>query len=174
MFERFTEEARWVVVHAQEEARDLRAERIEPVHLLLALSRDPGRGGTALRAAGVESDRLRAAIARSRKDLDADALAAVGIDLDAVRSAAEEAFGPGALDRGRPMPTGHMPFADESKRVLEQTLRYVTRRKDKRIDSRHVLVGVLAVADPTVTRVLQQLGTDPDVLREQAAGSDAA
>jgi ATP-dependent Clp protease ATP-binding subunit ClpA len=174
MFERFSEEARWVVVHAQEEARELRAERIEPVHLLLALSRDPGRGGSALRAAGVESDRLRSAIARSRAELDADALAAFGIDLDAVRSAAEAAFGPGALDRGRPMPTGHMPFADESKRVLEQTLRYVTRRQDKRIDSRHVLVGVLAVADPTVTRVLQQLGTDPDVLREQAAGSDAA
>jgi ATP-dependent Clp protease ATP-binding subunit ClpA len=172
MFERFSEEARWVVVHAQDEARDLRAERIEPVHLLLALSRDPGRGGTALR--GVDADRLRSAIARSRTELDADALAAYGIDLDAVRSAAEAAFGPGALDRGRPMPTGHMPFADESKRVLEQTLRYVTRRKDKRIDSRHVLVGVLAVADPTVTRVLQQLGTDPDVLREQVAGSDAA
>jgi ATP-dependent Clp protease ATP-binding subunit ClpA len=49
MFERFTEEARWVVVHAQEEARDLRSERIEPVHLLLALTRDPGRGGTTLR-----------------------------------------------------------------------------------------------------------------------------
>ena len=38
MFERFTEEARWVVVHAQEEARDLRSARIEPVHLLLALA----------------------------------------------------------------------------------------------------------------------------------------
>jgi hypothetical protein len=32
-----------------------------------------------------------------------------------------------------------------------------------------VLVGLLAVADPTVTRLLTQLGTDPDALREQAA-----
>ena len=167
MFERFTEEARWVVVHAQEEARDLRSERIEPVHLLLALTRDPGRGGTTLRGAGVEPDRLREAL--SRRALDADALAAVGIDLDAVRSAAEAAFGPGALDRGKPVPTGHLPFTDECKRVLEQTLRYVTRTQQKRIDSGHVLVGLLAVADPAVTRLLQQLGTDPDSLREQAA-----
>ena len=167
MFERFTEEARWVVVHAQEEARDLRSERIEPVHLLLALTRDPGRGGTTLRGAGVEPDRLREAL--SRRALDADALAAVGIDLDAVRSAAEAAFGPGALDRGKPVPTGHLPFSDESKRVLEQTLRYVTRTQQKRIDSGHVLVGLLAVADPAVTRLLRQLGTDPDSLREQAA-----
>ena len=167
MFERFTEEARWVVVHAQEEARDLRSERIEPVHLLLALTRDPGRGGTTLRGAGVEPDRLREAL--SRRALDADALAAVGIDLDAVRSAAEAAFGPGALDRGKPVPTGHLPFSDECKRVLEQTLRYVTRSQQKRIDSGHVLVGLLAVADPAVTRLLQQLGTDPDSLREQAA-----
>jgi len=167
MFERFTEEARWVVVHAQEEARDLRSERIEPVHLLLALTRDPGKGGTTLRGAGVEPDRLREAL--SRRALDADALAAVGIDLDAVRSAAEAAFGPGALDRGKPVPTGHLPFTDECKRVLEQTLRYVTRTQQKRIDSGHVLVGLLAVADPAVTRLLQQLGTDPDSLREQAA-----
>ena len=167
MFERFTEEARWVVVHAQEEARDLRSERIEPVHLLLALTRDPGRGGTTLRGAGVEPDRLREAL--SHRALDADALAAVGIDLDAVRSAAEAAFGPGALDRGKPVPTGHLPFSDECKRVLEQTLRFVTRSQQKRIDSGHVLVGLLAVADPAVTQVLQQLGTDPDSLREQAA-----
>jgi len=169
MFERFTEEARWVVVHAQEEARDLREERIEPVHLLLALSRDPGRGGTTLRAAGVEPGRLREVVVRSRRERDADALAAVGIDLEAVRSAAEATFGPGALDRGRPAPSGHLPFSDECKRVLEQTLRYVTRHHRNRIDSGHVLVGLLAVADPAVTRLLHQLGTDPDSLREQAA-----
>jgi ATP-dependent Clp protease ATP-binding subunit ClpA len=174
MFERFTDEARWVVVHAQEEARDLRAARIEPVHLLLALSRDPGRGGTALRTAGVESDRLRSALARTAQGLDADALAAVGIDLDRVREAAEAAFAPGALDRGRPVPTGHLPFADESKRALEQTVRVVARRRERRIDSGHVLFGVLAVGDPTVSRVLTQLGTDPDTRRERATGSDAA
>jgi ATP-dependent Clp protease ATP-binding subunit ClpA len=168
MFERFTDEARWVVVHAQEEARDLRSPRVEPVHMLLALSRDPGRGGTTLRAAGLDAAHLRPAVARAAGPLDADALAAVGIDLDSVRAAAEAAFGQGALDRGRPRIDGHLPFTDDSKKALEQSLRALARRKERRIDSGHVLAGVLAVGDPTVTRVLQQLGTDPDALRDAA------
>src|SRR4028118_1531896 len=50
--ERFAAEARTAVVEAQQEARDLRASRIEPVHPLLAPSRDLGRGGGAGRARG--------------------------------------------------------------------------------------------------------------------------
>jgi ATP-dependent Clp protease ATP-binding subunit ClpA len=165
VFERFTDEARAVVVHAQEEARTLRAERIEPVHLLLALARDPGRGGAVLQAAGADAGSVRAAMARSGGVLDADALAAVGIDLDQVRDAAEAAFGPGALERVRRRgAAGHIPFADRSKRVLEESLRYVLRqkgrRRDRAIDSGAVLAGLLAVGDPLVTRVLQQLDTD--------------
>ncbi|MGY1603087.1 Clp protease N-terminal domain-containing protein [Geodermatophilus sp. SYSU D00815] len=173
MFERFTEEARQVVVRAQEEARDLRASRIEPVHLLLALSRDPARGGSTLRAAGVEHERLRSALRRSG-GLDADALAAVGIDLDSVRAAAEAAFGPGALDHQGPRTGGHLPFTGDSRKALEESLRAVLRRRQRRIDSGHVLSGVLAVGDPAVARLLQQLGTDADALRERLEGSDAA
>jgi len=173
MFERFTEEARWVVVHAQEEARALRAARIDPVHLLLALTRDPGPGGTTLRNAGVDADRLRAALQRS-SGLDADALATMGIDLDRVRAVAEAAFGAGALDRHAPAPSGHLPFARDSKKALEESLRATVRRKERRIDSGHVLAGVLAVDDATVTRLLQQLGADADALRRRAAGPDAA
>jgi ATP-dependent Clp protease ATP-binding subunit ClpA len=168
VFERFTIEARQVVVSAQEEGRDLRAARIEPVHLLLALTREPGRAGRLLRDAGVDHDRLQDAVARSGP-LDADALATVGIDLEQVRAAAEAAFGPGALDRGQHVPDGHIPFADPSKQVLAQTVRLVGRRQVHRIDAGHVLFGVLAVADPLVDRLLQQLGADLDALREQAA-----
>ena len=178
MFERFTDEARRAVVVAQEEARALRAAQIDPVHLLLALSGDPGRGGAVLRAAGLDHEALRAALARSADPLDADALAAVGIDLTAVRAAAEAAFGPGALDRGRPEVSGHVPFADGSKRALEESLRHVLRQKGRRrervIDSGAVLAGLLAVGDPLVTRVLQQLGTDAVRLTEQLGGASAA
>src|SRR3954452_15140530 len=112
VFERFTQEARRVVVGAQVEARELRAEKIEPVHLLLALTQDDGRGGAALRACGVDHASARSAVTRAGSPLDADALAAFGIDLDQVRAAAEAAFGPGALDPSRPEPSGHIPFAD--------------------------------------------------------------
>jgi ATP-dependent Clp protease ATP-binding subunit ClpA len=178
VLERFTDEARRVVVVAQEEARDLRADQIEPAHLLLALTTDPGRGGEVLRGAGADHPSVRSALARSGSALDADALAAVGIDLDRVRAAAEAAFGPGALERSGNERAGHIPFADGSKRVLEESLRHVLRQKGRRrervIDSSAVLAGLLAVGDPLVERVLQQLGTDPGTLRERISGTDAA
>lgn len=178
MFERFTDEARRVVVVAQEEARELRAEQIEPVHLLLALAEDPGRAGEVLRAAGADHASVRAALARSGTALDADALAAVGIDLDQVRAAAEAAFGPGALERGGNERAGHIGFADDSKKALEESLRHVLRqkgrRRDRAIDSGAVLAGLLAVGDPLVARVLQQLGTDGVRLLEQLGDASAA
>jgi ATP-dependent Clp protease ATP-binding subunit ClpA len=178
VFERFTDEARRVVVVAQEEARELRAEQIEPVHLLLALAEGPGRGGEVLRAAGADHGSVRSALTRSGTALDSDALAAVGIDLDQVRAAAEAAFGPGALDRGGSGRAGHIPFADGSKRALEESLRYVLarklRRRDRAIDSGAVLAGLLAVGDPLVGRVLQQVGTDAARLRAQLDGASAA
>jgi ATP-dependent Clp protease ATP-binding subunit ClpA len=178
VFERFAHEARRAVVAAQEEARDLRAGRIEPVHLLLALTRDPGRGGAALRSGGLDPATVRDALARSGGPLDADALAAVGIDLDQVRAAAESAFGPGALERGPLERTGHIPFGDGAKQVLESALRHVLaqprRRRDRVIDTGHLVVGVLAVADPVVERVLRHLGTDVVRLRQGLDGASAA
>nr|WP_276508743.1 Clp protease N-terminal domain-containing protein [Modestobacter muralis] len=152
------------VVRAQEEARDLHAERIEPVHLLLALTRDDGRGGTALRTAGADHRTLQTALASG--DLDADALAAVGVDLAQVRATAEAVFGPGALDRGRRADSGHIPFADGSKRALEESLRAAVRQKERRLDSGHVLLGVLAVADPTVVRLLAAVPGDSGAMRD--------
>ncbi len=177
MFERFSAEARRAVVEAQQEARDLRAGRIEPVHLLLALSRDPGRGGAALRAAGLDSAAGRRAL-RAAGPLDADALAAVGIDLERVRAAAESAFGPGALDRGRRARRGHLPFADGSKRALEGSLRSVLaeprRRRARVIDTGHLVVGVLSVPDPVLRRVLSLAGVDVVRLREDLGTASAA
>ena len=167
-----------MVVTAQVQARWLRADRIEPVHLLMALTADPGVGGRVLRATGVDLGSVESAVTRSGGALDADALAAVGIDLDQVRAAAEAAFGPGALDRRDNELSGHIAFADGSKRALEESLRYVLQRKVPRrrraIDSGAVLAGLLAVGDPVVVRVLRQLGTDADRLREQLGSASAA
>jgi ATP-dependent Clp protease ATP-binding subunit ClpA len=178
VFERFTDEARRVVVVAQEEARELGAEQIDPVHLLLALAEDLGRGGEVLRTAGADHESIRSALARAGTALDSDALASVGIDLDRVRAAAEAAFGPGALDRGGSERSGHIPFAEGSKRALEESLRHVLRqkgrRRDRAIDSGAVLAGLLAVDDLLVSRVLQQLGTDAVRLLDQLGDASAA
>ena len=170
MFERFTEDARRIVVAAREEARGLRADTIDPVHLLLALTGDAGPGGGALRAAGLDHDRVRSALVAVGHPLDADALAAVGVDLAQVTAAAEAAFGPGALDRGRKAPGGHISFAEGSKRALELAARLVGRRRTHAIDTGSLLFGVLAADDPLVGRVLRHLGTAPEALEGRVGG----
>jgi ATP-dependent Clp protease ATP-binding subunit ClpA len=107
MFERFTKPARQVVVDAQQEARGLRHGWIGTEHLLLAVLRSPEQPGAAtLVRLGVGAEDCRAAVsgvvggggADALGAEDAEALKALGIDLDEIRRRAEHAFGDGALD----------------------------------------------------------------------------
>ncbi len=171
MFERFTQDGRNSVILAQEESRRLRHGFIGPEHLLLGLAATTaGAAGEALAAAGLQiSDlRLRVAAKDAEPDepLDAEALATLGIDLDVVRRTTEAAFGPGALDRRRGMPRGHLPFAPDAKKSLELALREAVRLKSREIASGHVLLGILRAGDNTAVRVLADAGTDIQQLRE--------
>ena len=107
MFERFTQDARTVVVLAQE-----RAPARAPLHRLRApparrrLHRPAGgrRPARARRHAGTRRGGDRPSGRAGRRaglfaDLDRDALASIGIDLDAVRARIEASFGPAALTR---------------------------------------------------------------------------
>ncbi len=121
MFERFTQDARDVVISAQGEARRLRHPGIGTSHLLLALISGGSPVANLLIERGVTRQAAEKALAEilgssappsdssaaggpataaeQRAD-DAKALAALGIDLDRIRNAVEAAFGPGALDHG--------------------------------------------------------------------------
>jgi ATP-dependent Clp protease ATP-binding subunit ClpA len=187
MFERFTEEARRVVVLAQEEARDAGDPFIDGAHLLLGIAEVPGPGRAALQDAGVQAAALRRAIrdvgSPSSDALDADALAALGIDLTQVRAAAEAIFGSGALDdrrrrrwgRGPRRVGGHLPFTDTSKKALELSLRAAVRRGDRSLDTRHLLLGLLTAEEKRSTAALRSLAVDPAQLRSRLEDdSDAA
>ncbi|HWM35561.1 MAG TPA: Clp protease N-terminal domain-containing protein, partial [Streptomyces sp.] len=110
MFERFTRPARQVVVGAQEEARSLGHDWIGTEHLLLAAVRLPQEPGAAtLVRLGLTAGNCRAAVANvvsgpgdALGPEDAEALKALGIDLDEIRRRAENAFGDGALDAPQP------------------------------------------------------------------------
>ncbi len=111
MFERFTEDARHVVVQAQAGARRLEHGFIGCEHLLLAAASTGEAAGAVLRDQGVSPERVEAeilrAIGRGRVAgplgaIDREALAFVGIDLDVVRARIEAAFGPDALTRAVP------------------------------------------------------------------------
>jgi hypothetical protein len=97
MFERFTPEARAVVVEAQAECRRRHDRAIGPEHLLLGLWFDADNPAVrVLEQLGLHRDELRDQLPRSLPDRDA--LRALGIDIDEIRRRVEAAFGPGALE----------------------------------------------------------------------------
>jgi hypothetical protein len=115
MFERFTPEARHIVVHAQDYARRLGHNYIGCEHLLLAAAATSEPASAVLRDHGVTPERIEAQVqhiigpghtADPMSGIDREALAAIGIDLDVVSARIEAVFGPGALARaaaaGRP------------------------------------------------------------------------
>ena len=137
MFERFTEQSRRVVVLAQEEARMLRHNHIGSEHLLLGLLHE--QGGT---AAGV--------------------LAATGITLEAARAQVEELAGPGEKS-----PSGHIPFTQRAKKILELSLREALEQKKSYIGTEHILLALMHDADGMGARVLERLGGSLSALRQR-------
>jgi ATP-dependent Clp protease ATP-binding subunit ClpA len=159
MFQRFTREARAVVVSAQREADALGAPAIGPEHLLLgvAQARPDDPAARVLADAGLDAPAVHAAL----EDELAAALAPLGIP-----AAAVEAIGPSA-------PTGRrLRFAPAAKTAMEQALRSAVERGDKRIEARHMALGVLRVPSGAVQRLLDQAGTDrAELSRALGAGT---
>ena len=174
MFERFTDEARNAVVAAQREASALDHGWIGTEHLLLALLADgDGRAARVLRGFAVDAAWARAEVerivGRGEPDLDADALATLGIDLDAVRERVERTFGRGALSRRRCrrglMPSGALPFTARAKKALELSLREALAMGDDHIGSEHLLLGLAREGDGVAGRMLRSRGIDRDAVR---------
>jgi ATP-dependent Clp protease ATP-binding subunit ClpA len=164
MFERFADSARQVVTLAQDEAATLHAGHIGTEHLLVALADEPsGPAGRALRGLGLDAPRLREG-ARRPSELDPEALALLGIDLDEVRRRVEAAFGPGALDRRRPA-GGRIPFTPTCKKTLELALRQALSRGDKFIGTQHLLLGLLQAEDEPSVALLRGQGRSLDEVR---------
>lgn len=137
MFERFTEEARQVVVAAQEEARRLGHGHVGTEHILIALS-------------------------RLSDDLPGRALSEAGVDADAVRAKVTEMFGPGDEP-----PSGQIPFTSAAKKSLELALRAALKLGHNWIESGHVLLGLVDVGPSPGYETLSGLGVDVDSLRDR-------
>jgi ATP-dependent Clp protease ATP-binding subunit ClpA len=169
MFERFTTEARQVVVQAQTEAREIPHGCVGTEHLLMALAGQPSATGAVLTGHGLTRDAVADAVRRelSGQDLDADALTALGIDLDAVRERVEAVFGEGALDSGRRTPAGRLPFSPRAKKVLELALREAIALKSKSISDGHLALGLLREGEGLAMKVIHDRGVDPATLREE-------
>jgi ATP-dependent Clp protease ATP-binding subunit ClpA len=186
MFERFTQDARDVVVRAQQEARALQHNWIGTEHLLVAALAEPtATGVTILTGLGLSADRCRAAIGEmigpdGFDTRDADALRTLGIDLDDVRRRVEASFGAGALDSRQrrryrwprrrdnvPAGAGHIPFCARAKKALERSLREALALGDRYIGVEHILLGLLDPGGNTAVDVLRHLHADPKAVRAQ-------
>ena len=147
-----------------DEARRLGHSYVGTEHVLAVLVRN--RRGAASRvleeldtsAAEVE-EALACWLAPSKSKIDPEALAALGIDFDAVRERLEETFGPGALEETRAACLGICP---RLKRVLLSALEHA---EGNPLGDEHILLGMLSVPDCVAARVLAEF----DVSLEAAA-----
>jgi ATP-dependent Clp protease ATP-binding subunit ClpA len=187
MFERFTDKARAVVVAAKTKAQERGDDQIRPAHMLYALTVSDGVAGRALTALGVDAAAVerelgRAATAGAARggvaladegDNDAEALAAIGIDLDEIKRRIEENFGPGALGRVPLTPKGplnwtggRLPLNEQAKLTLALSFREARAMHHTYIGTEHLLLGLIRVAEryphgEFAAVTLPDLGLDP-------------
>jgi ATP-dependent Clp protease ATP-binding subunit ClpA len=202
MLERFTGDARGVLTGAREDALRLGHDWIGCEHLLLALAATGGEVGTVLRGQGITPERVRLEAVRlagagrgaSLSDvLDRDALASIGIDLDAVRGKVEAAFGPGAFTAA-PARTAHgrhwvrrarrarraaaagegaghgprrIPFTPRAKRCLMHAVREARAEHAGPIGVEHLGLAIVSMTDGAVSPILSALGSSGPRLRAE-------
>jgi ATP-dependent Clp protease ATP-binding subunit ClpA len=137
MFERFTDQARRVVVLAQEEARMLGHSYIGTEHILLGLLAEGE--GTAARA-----------------------LRSMEISLEVARVQVVEIIGEGTGQLA-----GHIPFTPRTKKVLELSLREAQRLGDGYIGTEHILLGLAREGEGVGAQILERLGASTDRVQVQ-------
>ncbi|MBI4728509.1 MAG: hypothetical protein HY775_03290 [Acidobacteria bacterium] len=137
MFERFTDRAGQVVLHAQEESRLLRHDHIGTEHVLLGLIRET-------------------------QGIGAKVLASMGATPDRIRSEVLSMVAPG--EKGQ---SGHIPFTRRAKKVMEQSLRQALKLGHNYIGTEHILLGLLAEGEGVAPQALARLGVTYEKAREK-------
>ncbi|MET8077103.1 Clp protease N-terminal domain-containing protein [Streptomyces sp. NPDC005303] len=184
MFERFTKDARAVVVGAVEHAERAGAGPVDAEHLLLALlDREAGRASFALAALGLaeHGNAVREALGEARRraglsQADAEALAGLGIDVSEIVARVEEVHGVGAMSGDRKdkgARSGRRSFGQGAKEILEKALRIAVARRDRHIGDEHILLA-LTVRPGVSAEVLADHGvTHESVVRVLYGGGEA-
>ncbi|WP_157244501.1 Clp protease N-terminal domain-containing protein [Nonomuraea typhae] len=136
-YTRFTDRARHCVVASQEEAKATGHDHIEPAHIVLGLLREPAA-------------------------LAAATMVALGADLDTVKEAMIN-----SMPAGTGSPEPHVPFAAQSKKILELTLREALRMGHNYVGTEHILLGALSLPEAPAIIVLEGLGITKDAAEEE-------
>ena len=151
MLERFVKEARGVATGAEDEARTRGSSTVEAEHVLLALARDTGGlAGEVLARAGLDHPAILGAL---QSDFERS-LDAVGVSVEAIS-------GPVVPFAGR------LRWGASAKSSLERALETARARRDRRIESSHILLALLRAQEGTVPRALRGAGVEPATLAAQ-------
>jgi ATP-dependent Clp protease ATP-binding subunit ClpC len=137
VFERFTEQARQVVVLAQDEARALKHSYIGTEHILLGLLRE-------------------------EEGLAARALTSMGVTLEEARGHVARIVGLG--DEGA---VGQIPFTPRAKKVLELSSKEARALGHDYIGTEHILVGIGRENEGVASQILLDFGADGEELRDE-------
>jgi ATP-dependent Clp protease ATP-binding subunit ClpC len=140
VFERFTEEARQVVVLAQDEARLLKHNYIGTEHILLG-------------------------ILREESGLAARVLESFDITLEEVRAQVSRIIGP-----GDELATGQIPFTPRTNRVLELALREALSLGHNYIGTEHLLLALAREGEGVAARILLDFDASPRTVAREVLG----
>lgn len=193
MAERLAGEARAILMLAFELAIRLGHEYLGGEHFLLALASIDQPAGAVVREHGITPERVEAEIirlagARLFEDLDRDALAVIGIDVDAVRASVETRFGLAAVGQaaqaagrgggrvsrvldnvrrrsGAQRDGVFLPHGPGAVQSLETACREARAGSAPQARVQHLALGILAVSEGLVPVILSALGASPSVLR---------
>jgi hypothetical protein len=136
-FERFTGRARAVIVLAQDRARALKHDRLEPEHLLLGLVSE-GEG------------------------LAAMVIKMLAGSLDPVSDALRAALKPGEAKAA----SGNLPMTEATKHSLSEAADVAVELGHNYIGTEHLLLGLLRVPETAAARILTEAGVTYDRARD--------
>jgi ATP-dependent Clp protease ATP-binding subunit ClpA len=138
VFDRYSEEARQVVVLAQEEARELRHNYIGTEHLLLGLLRLP------------------------RDSVVGQVLAGLELSTDGARARLRD-----LVPEGEEVTSGQIPFTPRAKKTLELSLHEALSHGANDVGPEHMVLGLARLdQDGVAVGLLRMLGVTQDQLRE--------
>jgi len=126
MYERFTERAKKLIVHARTEAKRLNSDFVRTEHMLLGLVRE--RDGVAARA-----------------------LENLGVDLDDLQRGIEQQMRRGAISSV----SDDIPFSPSSKKVLEYAIDEARKLNHPYVGTEHILLGLLREGESAAFRLLE-------------------
>ncbi len=164
---------------AHQEADELGHGWLGTEHVLLALLRDRGSlPARVLARFGMTHENARQAVsvllgpctAPFRRPLDAEALAAIGIDLAVVRESVADEFGEGALERTCAWRRAQSrPMTPRAKKLYWIAVRESLRMRERRVYPHHLLLALAREGEGVAAHILRHEVGSVSVLRTAVA-----